>query len=167
MYDFQQAMADGKARTKRAIERSGGSSVQVFTSSQDRWRGVTEEDWHAMQAEIDMQRDDHLDIDWDLVGGGVDASPPEGAPKTEEKTAHDNRVGSPKNQQGEPIEHMAGEEYKRLLAALGYEPYNSAIDNVLGVKKRMSMRYAAGSHPIPEPVAKLLRILAKLGTASP
>lgn len=57
---------------------------------------------------------------------------------------------------------MTEKTYIRLLAKLELTPYGAGPE--LGISPRMSMRYAAGTHPIPDTVAKLLRAMVKLGT---
>jgi hypothetical protein len=52
-------------------------------------------------------------------------------------------------------------QYIKLLKRLGLSPYAAAP--VLGISVRMSLRYSAGSHDIPETIAKLVRALAELG----
>jgi predicted transcriptional regulator len=57
---------------------------------------------------------------------------------------------------------MKAESYVKALAKLGLSPYSAAPH--LGISRAMSFRYAAGSHAIPETVAKLVRALVRLGT---
>lgn len=54
---------------------------------------------------------------------------------------------------------MTGKQYKRLIATLGMDQGQAAT--FLGVSLRTSASYAAGQ-PIPEGVAKLLRLMVGL-----
>jgi hypothetical protein len=93
LYDFQERMALGREQRKRAIERQGGSSVQVFASSQDRWAGWTKEDWEAndMDAAIDDAEACEYGLDDYERGPGVDAPGP-GGQRTEEETLPLSRI---------------------------------------------------------------------------
>jgi hypothetical protein len=57
---------------------------------------------------------------------------------------------------------MTGAQYRKMCDKLGISIYASA--KVLGVNLRTAQRYAAEETAIPEPVAKLLRAMVKLGT---
>lgn len=56
---------------------------------------------------------------------------------------------------------MTNKQYIRLLKELDLTPYKAGP--VLGISPRMSMRYSAGTHPIPATIAKLVRALVLLG----
>lgn len=58
---------------------------------------------------------------------------------------------------------MTNQQYIKLLKKIGLTPYSAP--QALGISLSMSYRYAAGTHPIPVTVAKLLRALAELGRA--
>ncbi len=53
-------------------------------------------------------------------------------------------------------------QYVAALRKLGLTPYGAAPH--LGISTRMSIRYAAGTHAIPETVAKLVRAMVRLAT---
>lgn len=55
---------------------------------------------------------------------------------------------------------MTAEQYKRAIKALGLSQERAGT--WLGVSMRASQGWALGEHPIPEPVAKLLRLMLRL-----
>jgi hypothetical protein len=59
---------------------------------------------------------------------------------------------------------MTAQEYHSCLAALDLSVYASA--RVLGISLSSAQRYAAGQRAIPEPVARLLRLLVKCAQES-
>lgn len=59
---------------------------------------------------------------------------------------------------------MTPTEYRAAIKSLGL--VQERAGPVLGVSPRMSQSYATGEHPVPEPVAKLLRLALKLGLKS-
>lgn len=54
---------------------------------------------------------------------------------------------------------MSGADYRAHLARLQILPVTSAAAELLGISVRMSRYYASGQKPIPEKIAKLLRLL--------
>jgi len=60
-----------------------------------------------------------------------------------------------------PYEEMTPEEYGSALDALGLS-IASAADH-LGLSRRQSQRYATGTSPVADPVAKLLRLAIRTG----
>jgi hypothetical protein len=52
-------------------------------------------------------------------------------------------------------------QYKTAIGALGLSQERAG--EWLGISPRTSQGYALGEHAIPEPVAKLLRLMVKLG----
>lgn len=54
---------------------------------------------------------------------------------------------------------MTSAEYRSLIAALGLSIVGAAP--VIGISRRASQYYAAGERAVPEPVARLLRLLAR------
>jgi hypothetical protein len=57
---------------------------------------------------------------------------------------------------------MTPTQYRAACAKLGITVYASA--KALGVAERTAQRYALGEQRIPEPIAKLLRAMIRLGT---
>lgn len=57
--------------------------------------------------------------------------------------------------------NMTPEQYKKHIKALGLSQQRAGI--FLGVSPRTSQGYALGEYPVPEAIAKLLRLMAKLG----
>jgi hypothetical protein len=55
---------------------------------------------------------------------------------------------------------MTPTQYKAAIKALGLAQESAGV--WLGIGKRTSQGYALGEHPIPEPVAKLLRLCIRL-----
>lgn len=55
---------------------------------------------------------------------------------------------------------MTGEQYKRAIKALGLSQERAGT--WLGVNTRTSQGWAIGERPVPEPVAKLLRLMLRL-----
>lgn len=51
-------------------------------------------------------------------------------------------------------------QYKTAIAALGLSQERAGL--WLGVGKRTSQGWALGEYPVPEPVAKLLRLMIRL-----
>jgi hypothetical protein len=94
-----------------------------------------------------------------LVGQAVDAAcPDEPYGKTEEGKPHMPAKKKPIP----PAQLLEAQAYVKNLKRLGLTPWLGAPH--LGISPGMSLRYAAGTHTIPAPVAKLLRALVKLGT---
>jgi hypothetical protein len=157
MLDFQERMAIGRANRKRAIERNGSSSVKIFTTSEEMYRGREDEadEWQFNCEDIGPD-DPPVDWqgDWHGVGEEVDASPPE--PQATRNRGETRAGGSLKHRT------MTAVQYKAALKKLGLSPHLAAPH--LGISSSMSFRYAAGSHAIPATVAKLIRALVKLGT---
>ena len=60
-----------------------------------------------------------------------------------------------------PYEGMSTEEYRAALDKLGLSIVGSA--DYLGLSRRQSQRYAQGTAPIADPVAKLLRLAVRAG----
>ena len=60
-----------------------------------------------------------------------------------------------------PYQAMTAEEYRAALDKLGLSIVSSAEH--LGVSHRQSQRYANGSSPVADPVAKLLRLAIRIG----
>jgi hypothetical protein len=56
---------------------------------------------------------------------------------------------------------MTPTQYKTAIARLGLSQERAG--DWLGIGRRTSQGYALGEHPVPEPVAKLLRLMVKLG----
>lgn len=80
------------------------------------------------------------------------------------KAAHPAIRGGKRNPL-DTIRPMDSIEYREGCALLGISIYRSA--KVLGISLASAKRYAAGSHPIPGTVAKLLRALCMLGRVEP
>jgi len=55
---------------------------------------------------------------------------------------------------------MTADEYRSRIASLGLSQEGAGV--WLGLSKRQGQRYATGESEIPEPVAKLLRLMARL-----
>jgi hypothetical protein len=55
---------------------------------------------------------------------------------------------------------MTPTQYKAALKALGLSQHLAG--DWLGIGRRTSQGYALGEYPVPEPVAKLLRLCVKL-----
>ena len=60
-----------------------------------------------------------------------------------------------------PYEGMTTEEYRAALDKLGLSIVGSA--EYLGLSRRQSQRYANGTSPVADPVAKLLRLAIRTG----
>jgi hypothetical protein len=56
---------------------------------------------------------------------------------------------------------MNAQQYRKALAELKLSHAGAA--NQLGISRRQSIRYAMGDSSIPEPVARLLRMLLEHG----
>jgi hypothetical protein len=56
-------------------------------------------------------------------------------------------------------------QYKAAIKAL-HLSQERAGPELLGVSPRTSQGYATGEHPVPEPVARLLRLCIRLGIAA-
>lgn len=56
---------------------------------------------------------------------------------------------------------MTPTQYKAAIASLGLSQERAG--EWLGISPRTSQGYAMGEYPVPEPVAKLLRLVVKLG----
>lgn len=162
MLDFQSAMAEGKARAQRQRDRGQSSSVRMFTSSADRWKGWTEEDWESndMNAAID-DAEAHEWIDdadaWQCENemvGDVDAPP------TDERGEETNKK-IPVRLKRKTLQHaMTAKQYTAALKKLGVTPHTAR--NMLGISSASSYGYAGGSRPIPPTVALLVRALVQL-----
>ena len=63
-----------------------------------------------------------------------------------------------------PYEEMTPEEYRAALDTLGLS-IASAADH-LGLSRRQSQRYANGTSPVADPVAKLLRLAIRTGLSA-
>jgi hypothetical protein len=63
--------------------------------------------------------------------------------------------------QKKPCEEMTTEEYRAALDKLGLSIAGSAEH--LGLSRRQSQRYANGTSPVADPVAKLLRLAIRTG----
>ena len=55
---------------------------------------------------------------------------------------------------------MTPTQYRAALKALGLSQHRAA--DWLGIGRRTSQGFALGEYPIPEPVAKLLRLVIKM-----
>lgn len=56
---------------------------------------------------------------------------------------------------------MTSTQYKAAIRALGLSQERAG--DCLGIGRRTSQGYALGEYPVPEPVAKLLRLCVKMG----
>ena len=56
---------------------------------------------------------------------------------------------------------MTPTQYKAAIKALELSQHRAG--DWLGIGRRTSQGYALGEYPIPEPIAKLLRLCVKLG----
>jgi hypothetical protein len=56
---------------------------------------------------------------------------------------------------------MTPTQYKTAIARLGLSQERAG--DWLGISRRASQSYALGEYPVPEPVAKLLQLMVKLG----
>lgn len=56
---------------------------------------------------------------------------------------------------------MTPEQYKAAIRRLGLSQERAGV--WLGIGMRTSQGYALGERPVPEPVAKLLRLCIKMG----
>jgi hypothetical protein len=56
---------------------------------------------------------------------------------------------------------MTPTQYKAAIKTLGLSQERAG--DWLGIGRRTSQGYALGEYPVPEPVAKLLRLMVKLG----
>jgi hypothetical protein len=56
---------------------------------------------------------------------------------------------------------MTPTQYKTAIKALGLSQERAG--DWLGIGRRTSQGYALGEYPVPEPVAKLLRLMIHLG----
>jgi hypothetical protein len=56
---------------------------------------------------------------------------------------------------------MTSIQYKAAIKALGLSQQRAG--DWLGIGRRTSQGYALGEYPVPEPVAKLLRLMIKMG----
>jgi hypothetical protein len=63
-----------------------------------------------------------------------------------------------------PYETMTTEEYRAALNKLGLSIVASAEH--LGLSYRQSQRYASGTSPVADPVAKLLRLAIRTGLSA-
>jgi hypothetical protein len=59
------------------------------------------------------------------------------------------------------VKKMSKQEYRRALKQLGLSIVGAGP--VFGIHRRHSQRIAAGETPVPKPVAKLVRLMVKLG----
>lgn len=55
---------------------------------------------------------------------------------------------------------MTPAQYKAAIRALGFSQEGAA--DWLGIGRRTSQGYALGEYPVPDPVAKLLRLCVKM-----
>jgi hypothetical protein len=55
---------------------------------------------------------------------------------------------------------MTPTQYRTAIRALGLSQERAGL--WLGIGKRTSQGYALGEYPVPEPIAKLLRLIVKL-----
>ncbi len=55
---------------------------------------------------------------------------------------------------------MTAAQYRQAIAKLGLSQHRAA--DWLGISRRTSQGYALGESPVPEPTAKLLRLMARL-----
>jgi len=55
---------------------------------------------------------------------------------------------------------MTPTQYKAAIKALGLSQERAGV--WLGIGRRTSQGYALGEYPVPEPVAKLLRLMIRL-----
>jgi hypothetical protein len=97
-----------------------------------------------------------------LVADRVDALSAGGPLQTEEGHSKPASRRKKRKQPIPPAQLLEAAAYVKNLKRLGLTPWIGASH--LGVSPGMSLRYAAGTHAIPAPVAKLLRALVKLGT---
>ena len=63
-----------------------------------------------------------------------------------------------------PYEEMSTDEYRAALNKLGLSIVASAEH--LGLSYRQSQRYASGTSPVADPVAKLLRLAIRIGLSA-
>ena len=63
-----------------------------------------------------------------------------------------------------PYTEMTAAEYRAALNKLGLSIVSSAEH--LGVSYRQSQRYAGGTSPVADPVAKLLRLAIRIGLSA-
>lgn len=56
---------------------------------------------------------------------------------------------------------MTPDQYRAAIAKLGLSQHRAA--DWLGISRRASQGYALGEARVPEPIAKLLRLMIKLG----
>ena len=101
------------------------------------------------------------------MGTPVDAGAPVARRKTEDKSAQPRQKlthGAAKTQAAlaSARPEMTATTYRLCLEKLGLSPYAAAPH--LGISRSLSFSYAAGSHPISPPVAKLVCALVKLGS---
>ena len=66
--------------------------------------------------------------------------------------------------QKKPYEEMSTDEYRAALNKLGLSIVASAEH--LGLSYRQSQRYASGTSPVADPVAKLLRLAIRIGLSA-
>jgi hypothetical protein len=59
-----------------------------------------------------------------------------------------------------PLSPMTPAQYKAAIKALGLSQERAG--DWLGIGRRTSQGYALGEYPVPEPVAKLLRLCVKM-----
>lgn len=189
MFDFQSAMAEGKARAQRQRDRGQTSSVRMFTSSADRWKGWTKADWEAndMDAAIDdaEAREDMGPDDWSYhLEEGRPERCPDGrechgycrlgecpgmvaggvdAPPAGKPAGNRGATSKPANK-ATKARAMSPDQYVASLKKLGLTPWHACPH--LGISKATSFGYAAGSRPIPATIALLIRALVKLGKPS-
>jgi len=55
-------------------------------------------------------------------------------------------------------------QYRAAIKSLGLSQERAGV--WLGISPRTSQGYALGEYPVPEPVAKLLRLMIKLGLST-
>jgi hypothetical protein len=161
--DFMERMDAGRAERKRTLERTGGTTCSVVTTTEYyRRRGAGHDD--RTDVPYWEPEDTMTDDDWNKVAGAVEATPA-GEPGPKETKSRARKPSKPKAKAKANLPVSSGRsmtenQYVRQLAKLGLSPYNAAPH--LGISWRMSYRYSAGTHPIPETVAKLVRAMVTL-----
>lgn len=143
---------------KRDRER-GGSTVRVFATSQamHRWQGgeiPTEEElaeWNDRYVRDVDAENAAIEEHWQRMNMQNENGPKVGAsgPIT------DSSKRRPARQSHAPT--MTPEQYRKICKKLGVTPAQSA--EFLGVTERHVMRWLAGTTPIPELTARVMRLL--------
>jgi hypothetical protein len=167
--DFMERMDIGRAERKRTLERMGGTTCSVvMTAEYYRRRGAGHDD----RADVTYWEPEETmtDDDWNALAGegvadAVDAAPAGQLGCEKDRAAKPAKSPKPKaapraNFSLSRGQIMTAKQYIAALKKLELSPYGAAP--VLGISPRMSLRYSAGTHPIPETVAKLVRAMATL-----